>query len=380
MSQIRLRTPGHAPVAAPGGSPSFPRKYLTANVASRTVLYYLSVCVLLTGLLHHTLALAENKPAAEDASDCANRLCDENSATQLSRLLTIVDKTHSGISNSLEAAVRHADRFFASDNVFEETNGSYARLPMDLIIEEDGNISFKVRVKGKLRLPHAKKRLRLLIESDTTDSVFDDQTAASPPAALSDNDFFLSLETQLKKTGKWKIRPATGLKVRWTPDYFFRLRAIRYFAVTENWLGRFSLTGAYLLDARQEGDGNLQFSRALSKNLLFRSASKLKWTHEKGYSEASQVFSLFHHLKKKANLAYQAGIFADNEARGWDIKEYSLLFRYRRLIYKNWLFMDLIPEVRFQQADDYDPGYFLTLRIEPVFGQALPTNKLQKVD
>ncbi len=297
-----------------------------------------------------------------------------------SRFLSLLDKTHAGISRRLSAAVHRADRFFATENVFEETNASYARIPMDLILEEDEDATFKVRIKGKLSLPHTQRRLRLLIESDITEPLADEQFAATPPEAVSDIDYFLSLETQLKKTGRWKIRPATGIEFSLPPDLFVRLRAIRYFAVTRKWLGRFSTTGVYLVDAGAEGDGNLQFSRALSKHLLFRSRSKIKWTEEKGYTEAAQTFSIYQHLSEKANLAYHVGSFGNNQWQDWDVTEHRIWIRYRRLVYREWLFMDLIPEVRFQQGDDYDPTYFLTFRIEPVFGERLPVSKLRSAE
>jgi len=380
MSQTSLHPSGSSPDGNAFPSCTFP-KTLAERGAASSALRCLGICILLVGLFQQTPLLAgDTAPGPASADNCAQTPCNEAATANRSRLLSIVDKTHDNISRRLEAAVRGADTFFATDNVFEDTNASYARIPMDLIVEDDGNVTFKVRVKGKLSLPNTQKRLKLLIESGTTESIFDDQAASSPPDAITDNDYFLSLETQLKKTGKWKIRPAVGLKFQWTPDLFVRLRAIRYFAVTRKWLGRFSLTGVYLLDARLQSDGNLQLSRAIRKDFLFRSTSKLKWTDEKDYSEASQIFSLFQHLSQKANLAYQGGVFADNQAQGWDVTEYRTWLRYRRLVYRNWLFMDLIPEIRFRQDDDYDPSYLLTLRMEPVFGQALPTTKLQKVD
>ncbi len=297
-----------------------------------------------------------------------------------SRLLSLLDKTHAGISRSLSTAVHRADRFFATENVFEETNASYARLPMDLIMERNKGATFKARLKGKIRLPHVQQRLRLLIESDISDPLDEEQPATSPPDAIAENDYFLSLETQLKKTGRWKIRPATGIEFSLPPDLFVRLRAIRYFALTRKWLGRFSSTGIYLVDAGVEGDGNLQFSRALSKHLLFRSRSQIKWTEEKGYSDASQTFSIYQHLSEKANLAYNAGSFGNDQRQGWDVTEHRIWIRYRRLVYGEWLFMDLIPEVRFQQGDDYEPTYFLTFRIEPVFGERLPVSKLRSAE
>jgi len=40
--------------------------------------------------------------------------------------------------------------------------------------------------------------------------------------------------------------------------------------------------------------------------------------------------------------------------------------------------MDVIPELRFPHGEDYRPTYYLTLRLEPVFGTALPVEKLRR--
>jgi len=123
----------------------------------------------------------------------------------------------------------------------------------------------------------------------------------------------------------------------------------------------------------------VQLSRTIQRNFLFRSSSRWKFTDEKDYSEGTQIFSLFQHLNEKVNLAYEAGIFSDNEDN-WEVSEYRLWHRYRKLVYKEWLFLELIPELRFKQENDYDPSYRITFRIEPVFGKKLPTAKIRQVN
>ncbi len=348
---------------------------------------FLRACACLPALLSPPLvvvlvAVGAGPPAqaadqeTSGAPPCRGQACDTPPPP---RLLALIDKTHAGISRGLSSAVTRVDRFFATENVFEEINTSYARVPLDMILEENGEYVFKARIKGKLDLPHAKRRFKLIIESTVVEDLSETAPLAeTPPQALVENDYFLSLEVQLKKTGRWKIRPATGVEFRWPPDLFGRLRAIRYFALGRRWLGRFSSTAVYLLEAGAEVEANQQFSRALHKNFLFRSQSSLKWTQEKTYTEAAQTFSVYQHLSRQANLAYHFGIFANDQAGHWQVSQHRLWLRYRRLMYKDWLFMDLIPELRFPHGEDYRPTYYLTLRIEPVFGTALPVEKLRR--
>ncbi|HHH35652.1 MAG TPA: hypothetical protein ENK48_02350 [Gammaproteobacteria bacterium] len=334
--------------------------------------------LILAVLCHALPATAAQGQPSEQGDDCPLLPC-AGREPPLRPLLAIVDRVHDSISSRLEAAVRSVDGFFATENVFEETNDSYARIPMDLNLEE-GESRFKIRLKGKLSLPNTQKRLKLLIEGDSTRNLSEQELNPTPPSPDTNDDYFLSIETLLRKTAKWKLRPAVGVKVRWTPDLFARLRAIRYFAVTPKWLGRFALTGTALVDAGTESNGDLQFSHALGRDLLFRSDTNVRWTHRKSYTEAAQVLSLFQHLSRKANLAYQAGVFGNDQAGDWDVLEYRCWLRYRRLIYRKWLFMDVIPAVRFPPAEDYEPAYLLTLRIEPVFGKRVPTERLRAVD
>ena len=330
-----------------------------------------------TGREFHDPNSSAPPPSAEEKQDCETDACPPDGKPP-SRILTLVDKTHAGISNRLEATVKYADRFFADENVFEETNKSYTRLPLDIIYDQDDGLSFKIRVRARIILPNTDKKLKLLL-SDTSSEEEPDNISTPADDPLQDNNFSISLETQLKKTGKWKIRPSLGIKTGIPPDPFLRARLIRYFAITPKWLSRFSATSTYLALAGAEFDTRIQFSRAIRHDFLFRSTTRWKWTEEKDFSEGTQILSLFQHLNEKVNLAYEAGIFSDN-GDNWEVTEYRLWHRYRKLVYKNWLFLELIPELRFKQENDYAPSYRFTFRIEPVFGKDLPLARIHRMD
>ena len=272
--------------------------------------------------------------------------------------------------------MRLVDNFFARDNVFEESTGSYARIPLDAIWEDHGGYKYKARVKARIDLPKSKKKLKLLIESDVSDEQ-PLRLSNTPREAVGDNDFFLSIERELNRSRKWSVRPALGIKFRWPPDLFVRLRAIRYISLSP-WLLRFSATGVYLAIKGIETRGSFEISKALSRNLLFRSFSDIRWREKKDLSDASQVLSIYQHLTAKENIAYQAGVFADSDP-DWAISDYRVWFRFRRQIHKDWLYFELRPEVRFPNEGDYNPTYLIQLRLEAVFGENLP-DKLRNVN
>lgn len=309
-------------------------------------------------------------PATDDA--CKGILCGINLSPG-PRMLAIVESTHQRISHGLESTVRLVDNFFARDTVFEESTGSYARIPLDVIWQENDGYKYKASIKARIDLPKSKKKLKLLFESDVSDEQAL-RLSNTPRDAVSDNDFFLSIERELNKSGKWSVRPALGIKFRWPPDPFARLRAIRYFSLS-SWLLRFSGTGVYFAINGFETRGSFEISKALTRNLLFRSFSDIRWREKKTLTDASQVFSIYQHLTAKENIAYQTGVFADNDV-GWDITDYRAWIRFRRLIHQDWLFIELKPEVRFPNEGGYDPTYLVQFRVEAVFGENLPDKLL----
>jgi len=316
---------------------------------------------------------AGSAPAKEDV--CKGILCGLNLSPG-PRMLAIVESTHQHISHGLESTVRLVDNFFARDNVFEESTGSYARIPLDAIWQENDGYRYKASIKARIDLPKSKKKLKLLFESDVTEEQAL-RLSSTPGEAVSDNDFFLSIERELNKSGKWSVRPALGIKFRWPPDPFARLRAIRYFSFS-SWLLRLSSTGVYFAINGFETRGSFEISKALTRNLLFRSFSDVRWREKKDLTDASQVFSIYQHLTAKENIAYQTGVFADNKP-DWDITDYRTWIRFRRLIHQNWLFIEIRPEVRFPNEGGYDPTYLVQFRVEAVFGENLP-DKLRNIN
>lgn len=281
--------------------------------------------------------------------------------------LDTVDSAHGQVSDTVERMAKGIDRFFADERAFEEDNETSVQLRLDFISDEDRMASFDSGVRARVRLPGSERRLRLVFESDPRE-VDPDAPQENPADAIDDaKDYIIGLEGE-RLLADWQLRPSVGVKAKWPPDPYARLRAIRYFPLG-NWIGRVSGTASWFSSDGIGLNGTVDFDRKLSATTLFRSATTLGWDADDSYSDVSQVFSVYQHLALQARLAYDAGLSADNDP-GWDATEYFVQLRYRRLFYKTWAYLEVRPRISWPEDNDFHEDLSLLVRLELNFGRA----------
>src|SRR3569623_413717 len=58
-----------------------------------------------------------------------------------------------------------------------------------------------------------------------------------------------------------------------------------------------------------------------------------------------------------------------NQHPDWAMQQYFVAVHYRKNVYKNWLFLELIPQIDYHVERDFEALPSITLRLEGVFGQ-----------
>jgi len=282
---------------------------------------------------------------------------------------TVIGKlevTHTSISSGLEETVGSIDAFFADDKVFEQANKSYLRIALDMVSKEYEGTGFAGDLKLKVDLPRLKKRLKLLIETDSQRDSLENLNNL-PIDVVQERDFFISLERQVGGERKWDIRPGLGVKLNKGLDLFARLRSYRYFPL-DNWLLRASSSFDWF-DSRGFGaNGVLEFDRPITKKLLFQTTSSLNWKEEEKFRRFDQGISFYHNIDARRSLAYQVAGFADDET-DWLAKQYFMRVRYRQDVHKKWMFGEIIPQLSFFKETNFHPQSSITFRLEIVFGK-----------
>lgn len=277
-----------------------------------------------------------------------------------------MDMIHTGISVGVEGSAKRVDSFFADDRYYTDATDTYVRVSGETTFEGGEDNKSQARVRARFDLPGTRERLRLFVEGGNPDEV-ESESADSIPEALDDNDYNIGLETQIRHTGKWDLRPGLGVKASSSPDAFVRLRAVRYERL-DGWLMRFATGVSEFVDDGTEVGARLDFDRKINPKWLFRSTSRARYLDSKDRTEALQQFSAFQKVNDRVGFAYDIGVRGDDDP-DWEVDQYYTQVRSRFRVYKKWLFVELKPQIVFREEDGYDPSFLFSLRLDVIFGE-----------
>jgi hypothetical protein len=279
---------------------------------------------------------------------------------------------HDYLSQNVEELSRKMDAFFGTEQAFAESSGTYIQARGSVIYLEDGEVDFDGNVRAKLDLPSLKRKLSLVIESESDDSpeqkgrlisgsptvaeTFDNKTAAA------------SLQFVLREERGWDIRLQPGIKLHWPPETFLRLRFRLMQPISETWLSRTTLTPGWFDSRGWEVRLRHDFDRDTGRGSLFRVASEAIWlVKEDRNVELVQSIAYTHPLGRRAHMGYEAGVAFETDPTFWETGYYSSL-RYRRDIHRGWLFLELKPQIGFARDNGFKADLSFVLSLEVVFG------------
>ena len=291
----------------------------------------------------------------------------EEQEIQDEAFFSFLDAPQRTISAGLKTFATGMDEFFAEERVFYEKTGSYIRFTADTVWSEGGDVGYKGDLAIKVRLPRTEEKLKLTLESDpdeTRDQI-DRIVEDSPRGAAKESSYYAGVETEAGRKDKWRLKPGIAVKLGRPVDILLRLRADRDYEVG-NWLFRPSQTFFAFKESGFGSDTVLGFDYKLADDLLARSDSLIRYRDSNDFYELSQVFSLIHSLSERRAISYQTGVFGITEPTT-HATDYLVLARYRQNIHKDYLFMELIPQIRYRKDNNFHSEHSLTFRLEWVF-------------
>jgi hypothetical protein len=78
----------------------------------------------------------------------------------------------------------------------------------------------------------------------------------------------------------------------------------------------------------------------------------------------SQTFSLIHTLSEKRAISYKIGVFGQSEEPAVHAHTYLINAVYRNNIHKDYLFLDIQPQVFFEKKNNFDSRMEILFRFE----------------
>jgi hypothetical protein len=284
-----------------------------------------------------------------------------------------VDRTHSRVERNLFNTVVWFDRFFGDERmVVTELPESFLRWKNDFRWDEEDPFSVRSTVRASLRLPRLKKRWKLVISGETRG----DPNAITPEdpgnPGLFEGSRVRTGSTELiydiLRSGRSTLDVGAGVRVKIPPDAFVRTRFQHVRAVGLRTLGRFTAI-AYWNARDGLGETNqVDLERWLAPPTLLRWSNFITIEEKNDGWIWGTELSLLHKISPKSAITFAGGVLGATRP-AWSAENYRVLVRYRRNVYRKWLFLEGEPDIHWprKEGEDRKPVWGATLRVEIVF-------------
>lgn len=281
-----------------------------------------------------------------------------------------LEDTRDQWSDQVDLFARNMDTFFAGPDNLAHFNESYVKLTLGGQWGERGTYVDETDIKFRLDLPATEKKYKLVIENSPEErESLADKNRPSLIGNQPDVDSFSAFLQRNKQRENWDTSGRIGIKGVFDP--FVRFDLERHWTLDDSWHLPYRFRVAYFHSDGYRAINSLAFQRSLSNSLLFEGRTDVSWLQERNTLDAAQAISLIQQLSPQQGMTYTMGIFEESFSNTV-ISDYFISAHYRQLVYKDWLYVNIIPEVNYPREFDYDARLSVTLKLEVFFQQNGP--------
>jgi len=273
------------------------------------------------------------------------------------------------ISSAVAIMGERMDAYFAGENYIIEDNNTYLRLRLSQKWIEGGKLEPELDYKFRLDLPGTKERYRLVLAyQEDNEQTLEERSRPSETARPPEQQSLFAglLRTLSDEGGEWETKLSAGIKVKLPPDPFVRASGKRFVALGETWEFELRSGVEWFNSSGVHAETDFIFERLLADDLLFRVATLLDWRDEDDTLEYGEKLSLFQDLGPRNAIAYHFGVFGNSYSHS-KINTYYLSADYRQDIYKDWLYMNVVPELAFPRDEGFSGVASITISFEIFF-------------
>ncbi|MEQ1526867.1 MAG: hypothetical protein ABL911_09010 [Gallionella sp.] len=325
-------------------------------------------------LLFSSASFAAEQPVLPPPTDSTT-----NQPTDLPSLLsypfTYVDEERDFLSEKFVSLTRSLDSFFADDRNYQESNNSLVQLDLVRVAGYGGDRKFVLSGRAKLDLPSTQKRFHLLLETNpdknvTGEAVQNQTTPVNKVVAPESYSAAVRYEKAKEQEKPWHLSSDLGVKFQGIHINPFA-RARGSYAVTVNdWRVKAAETVFWFNTIGAGETTQLDVERILSEPMLFRATSNATWLNDKQNFDLRQDFSIYQNLNERSALLYQASMIGVSNPQ-WQLNAYVALVQYRYRLHKQWVFLEVSPQVHFPKADNFKANPALYFRLEMLLDRSM---------
>jgi len=284
--------------------------------------------------------------------------------------LDVMDSPRDYLSEKFTGFVGRLDRFFGDDRHYQESNKSVLQLDLTRVTGYNGDGLYVLSGRAKLDLPNTEQKLHLTLESNPDQNASTDQsrTQTQPTQRTTAESMAAALRYESVGNERWNFSTEAGLQFQGTATTPFTRARGSVIGTLGSWHTKASETMFWFNTIGAGETTRFDIERILSEPLLFRVSSNATWLHDKQNFDLRQDLSLFHSWDERTALLYQASVFGISTPQT-HVTDYVLLVSYRYRLHRDWLFLELDPQLHFPANKQFHTNPALMMRLEMLFDE-----------
>jgi hypothetical protein len=274
------------------------------------------------------------------------------------RSISFLDQAQNLFGNRLNNLANRLDAFFATDRADDEFGRSTLRVRGTYLMKEREVGEFNTRYRLNMRLPNLEEKFRFRYFQEDKDKA----------AVLEQEEERIRLRKLNEVKRGWLFNADAGVSVGVPPRFTTRARLRRSFE-TGDFIHRFVEQLTYTTDSTGlQEETSLDSDYRINERLLFRFQNIKRWYIINKDFDTSHGPQLLHSLTEDDAINYSFITTSIINDGVWYLTGHNLSIQYRRNLYKQWLYSDIIPGVEFPKQWSFRRTPYLFVQIEALFG------------
>ena len=259
-------------------------------------------------------------------------------------------------------AANRLDSFFATERADDEFGRSRIRIRTQFFLRERAISDLNIQYRINLKLPHLEQKFRYDYYQDT-----EKKRKMRKNSPVNEANLGEKLTRDRISTG-WLFNADMGVSAAIPPRLTTRARARRTF-ITGTLIHRFveQLTYVTSEDGLTE-ETTLNSDHVYSDELIFRFLNETRWRILQKEFFTNHGPTFLHSVSENDAFIYGTTLQTVIDKGTWFLANYRISVNYRRNLYKQWVYFDVIPGLDFPKQWHFRRTPFITFQLEVLFG------------
>jgi hypothetical protein len=269
---------------------------------------------------------------------------------------TLIDKYYDTLCQVLVDSSNSIDDYFIESDTNITENKTEAELKTYFAIENGQNAEYAMRLRLRIDLPKIKDKLRLILEDEDSDNIFNDGTELDNQLKIENKYYFLRLD--YFRYIKEKLNITSGIGVRFKMSSILypyinikaRYMIKEYNAVVSN---RFRIYS----DKKVENTLSLNKMEYFDDNAYILFRNFIKYRNNTDITPIVNSLSITKIISEKQKATIGASLSSEFVNLRSYIRYPQIYISYRDKLYKDWAYYEITPSILWREENNYDKSY-----------------------